>query len=57
MIVLKWICFLFVCLDVLNYVLDELFVIDNAVSFAALCVGITFRVVALYGTVTCWLLK
>lgn len=55
MIVLKWICFILVCLDTLGYIIEqsEKKGIDY---FIGLCLGIAARVYVLYGTVAYWLL-
>ena len=56
MIFLKWICFLFVCGDVLAYILERAQHIDEWEVVVGLCIGIAMRCFVLYGTLTCWLL-
>lgn len=61
--VLKWICFILVCLDVVSYIITQADNIKNTektsgrvTKFLGLCVGIAARVYVLCGTATCWLL-
>ena len=64
MMILKWICFILVCLDTVGYVVDAAKRIDleNNTSgklgkFIGMCIGIAARVYVLYGAGTCWLAK
>lgn len=61
--VLKWICFILVCLDVLSYIIEEadkVKIASNKSSavgkFVGMCVGVAARVFVLCGTATEWLL-
>lgn len=63
MIVLKWICFILVCLDTLSYIIEktekmkeEYKPSDRAGTFIGLCLGIAARVYVLYGAAAYWLL-
>lgn len=60
--VLKWICFIIVCLDTVSYIVEQANRIEKqnkasskAGSLLGLCVGIAARVYVLYGAGTCWL--
>ena len=54
--ILKWICFILVCLDTVSYIVTQGSKSDGAAKFIGLCVGIAARVYVLYGTASCWLL-
>lgn len=61
--VLKWICFILVCLDTLSYIFQGADKMQNEKRassklgrFIGLCVGIAARVYVLCGTATCWLM-
>lgn len=59
LLVLKWICFLIVCLDSISYVL-EFGEGKHGKGFSVvigLVFGVIARVIVLYGTVTTWLLN
>lgn len=63
MIILKWICFILVCLDVINYIIKQADKTKNESSssskagrFVGFLLGIASRVYVLYGTATYWLL-
>lgn len=63
MTVLKWICFILVCLDVLSYVVETSDRIQNHTKASkqvggliGLSIGVAARVIVLYGTATCWLM-
>lgn len=56
MIVLKWICFILVCLDVAEYIIEKAKNMDSIGVLIGLLIGIAGRVFVLYGTLTCWLL-
>jgi hypothetical protein len=60
--ILKWICFILVCLDTVSYIVEKAERIkleDNIYgrigSFIGTCLGIAARVYVLYGAGTCWL--
>lgn len=60
--VLKWICFIIVCLDTVSYIAEQANRIEKqnkasskVGSLLGLCVGIAARVYVLYGAGTCWL--
>ena len=60
--ILKWICFLLVCLDTVNYIIngadkikEEYRTSSKIGRFIGLCTGIAARVYVLYGAGTCWL--
>ena len=60
--ILKWICYLLVCLDTLSYIISQVDVIRNKKKtsskvggFVGLCAGLAARVYVLYGAGTCWL--
>lgn len=54
--VLKWICFILVCLDVVSYIAYQVNEMDGAIRFIGLCIGLAARVYVLYNTATYWLL-
>lgn len=56
MIVLKWICFILVCIDVVGYIIEKARDMESIASLIGLLLGIAARVFVLYGTLTCWLL-
>lgn len=56
MIILKWICFILVCLDTVSYIMGKKDDIKSVASLIGLCLGIAARVFVLYGVVTCWLI-
>ena len=61
MIVLKWVCFILVCLDTVSYIIEQADRIKNVYKskierFIGLCLGIAARVYVLYGTATYWLM-
>lgn len=57
MIILKWICFLLVCLDTVRYVISKAQNNLNSIaSLIGLLTGIAARVFVLHGTLTYWLL-
>ena len=60
--ILKWICFLLVCLDTVAYVITSAkrIELEDKTSgkfgrFIGMCAGIVAIVYVLYGTGTCWL--
>ena len=62
MIVLKWICFLVVCIDVIKYIVEQTIriIIECKISgkaggFIWVCLGIAVRVSVLYGIAVYWL--
>ena len=56
MAVLKWICFILVCLDTVGYIIEKVENMDSVGHLIGLLIGIACRVFVLYGTATCWLL-
>ena len=63
MIVLKWICFILVCLDTVGYIIEQADKIRNEYESSGkiggligLCLGIAARVYVLYGAAAYWLL-
>lgn len=61
MMVLKWICFILVCLDTVGYIIEQADRIRNEYEskvgrFIGLCLGIAARVYVLYGAAAYWLL-
>lgn len=56
MVVLKWICFILVCIDVVGYIIEKARDMESIASLIGLLLGIAARVFVLYGTLTCWLL-
>ena len=55
MIVLKWICFILVCLEALAYVAIGLLTIKSVGSFIGLLIGAASRIFVLYGAAAYWL--
>lgn len=55
MIVLKWICFILVCLDTVSYIVQQANKLDGAARLIGLLLGIAARVFVLYGAASCWL--
>ena len=55
MIVLKWICFILVCLDTVRYIVEQANKLDGVAQFIGLCLGIASRVYVLYGAAAYWL--
>ena len=56
-LILKWICFIVVCLDSIAYIIDHT-KSEEPKKFSqllGLLVGIAMRVYLLYGTYTCWI--
>ena len=60
--ILKWICFILVCLDVVGYIIEgadrikgEYKTSSKLGRFIGLCTGIAARVYVLYGAGTYWL--
>lgn len=60
--ILKWFCFILVCLDTVAYIINgadkikEEYKTSNKIGrLVGLCAGIAARVYVLYGTGTCWL--
>lgn len=56
MVVLNWICFILVCLDVVAYVIQKSENIYSSAVFIGMLIGIAARVYVLYNTATYWLL-
>lgn len=56
MMVLKWICFILVCLDTVVYIAKTPNRVENIGGLIGFLAGIAARVYVLYGTATCWLL-
>ena len=56
MMVLKWICFILVCLDTVSYIVEQANNLDGVASFMGLYFGIAARVYVLYGAAAYWLL-
>lgn len=56
MMVLKWICFVLVCMDTIAYIIDKGKRLDGVGSLIGLCLGIAARVYVLYGAAAYWLL-
>lgn len=56
MIVIKWICFILVCLDTVGYILEQAEKIDGGSRLIGLLLGIAARVYVLYGAAAYWLL-
>lgn len=54
--VLKWICFILVCLDTLSYFAEKFNDVKNVATFIGLLLGTAARVFVLYNTATHWLL-
>lgn len=57
MLVLKWICFIIVCLDVVAYLGDKLEQKADNVTTIGIFLGILARIYVLYGAYTCWFMK
>lgn len=61
--IVKWICFILVCLDLVAYVSNKFKEIDLSTagkrlgSAIGLILGIFARAFVLYGAATCWLLN
>ena len=53
--VLKWICFILVCLDTVSYIVSQAIKLDGVARLIGLCLGIAARVYVLYGTAAYWL--
>ena len=51
--IIKWMCFIIVCSDTLNYILE---CAEERTSIVGVFVGIAIRVYVLYNTATYWLL-
>lgn len=51
MMILKWFCFILLCLDTVKYIID----MSKIGAPIGLCLGIAARVYALYGTAAYWL--
>lgn len=56
MMVLKWICFILVCMDTIAYIIERGKRLNGVGSLIALCLGIAARVYVLYGATAYWLL-
>ena len=61
MTLLKWICFIIVCLDFIGYIIEKSTYENdskarNLGEVLGLILGTIARVFVLYGTATCWLL-
>ncbi len=57
--VLKWICFIIVCTDVLAYIINKTrgrTQVKNGIEFIAFLLGVIARVFVLYSAATYWLL-
>lgn len=55
MIVLKWICFILVCLDTISYIVNQGKKTDCISKLIGLCLGTAARVYVLYGAAAYWL--
>lgn len=55
--IIKWICFILVCLDCAVGVVEKSSTIRNIGGIVGMLLGIVARVFVLYGTATCWLLR
>lgn len=55
MIVLKWICFILVCIEALVYVTTGLLTIKSVGGFIGLLIGAASRIFVLYGAAAYWL--
>lgn len=58
--ILKWICFILICLDVIfDFIIQKVLKgdIHNIPSLSGFLIGIAARVFVLYGTLTCWVLS
>jgi hypothetical protein len=56
MMVLKWLCFILICIDVVGYIIEKSREMEGIGTLIGLLIGIAARVFVLYGTLTCWLL-
>lgn len=56
LIILKWICFILVCLDTVSYIIEKVDKLNDYCIVIGMLLGIAARVFVLYGTLTCWLL-
>ena len=56
MVVLKWLCFILICTDVVVYIIEKSRELEGVGTLIVLLIGIAARVFVLYGTLTCWLL-
>lgn len=56
LMILKWICFILVCFDVMAYIINKSKEIKDAAGLIGILIGTAARVFVLYGTLTCWLL-
>ena len=57
LVILKWICFILICGDVIAYIINKTKTMNNdAGFFIGITIGTAARVFVLYGTLTCWLL-
>lgn len=56
LVILKWICFLIVCIDTVAYIVSKTDKLNDGTVVVGLLIGIAMRVFVLYGTATCWLL-
>ena len=60
MVIIKWVCFILICLDVIfDYIIQKSINgnVHNIPSLIGFMVGIAARVFVLYGTLTCWVLN
>lgn len=55
--VLKWFCFIVVCLDAVAYLGRKLEKKADIAIIIGVFIGILARFYVLYGTYTCWLMK
>jgi len=56
MTVLKWICFILVCLDTISYIVEQANKLDGIARLIGLLLGIAARVYVLYGAAAYWLM-
>ena len=58
LVILKWICFILVCTDVVFHIINKPNEIkgEGCAVFIAFLAGVAARVFVLYGALTCWLL-
>lgn len=54
--ILKWFCFILVCLDTLSYIIEKASKLNNIWSLVGLCAGIACRVYVLYGACAYWVM-
>jgi hypothetical protein len=54
--IIKWMCFIVVCLDVVGYILEKADEGFDVVGLIGVLIGIAIRVYVLYNTATYWLL-